>query len=319
MRRPGMMRRVSRNRTAFVPTATLLLLALAGRAQAPQQPPVAPAEADPIGEVVARVVAAEQKLRSVRVDLETTGELPSGLAVTTRGTLRVLRGEQPATRTTLAFTLGDAVRGEMDSAQTTAGILVYEDDPAFGQVYLRFDPEVVADLEWAGQVLRKSDLPGMADGRARTPLGSGMLEGLRRGFVFATDGRGNRAGDAGTWLVGTRRKGLDAEDPDLPVTDRVELFVRTRDQAVLEVVYHTGDKVSQRIVASKVEVDVELPVSEFQVDGRGQRLRHVRQHQPMWELVEDALRQAEARAEAEAAKIADEALRPPTVRPSKRS
>jgi site-specific recombinase XerC len=99
-------------------------------------------------------------------------------------------------------------------------------------------------------------------------------------------------------LIGTRRAGLDDQDPDLPLADRVDLFVRQRDRAVLEVNYRQAGKVLQHIEVVSLDLDLDLPAKVFVVDGRGQPLRDVKQHQPLWELVEQTLRRADAKAAA---------------------
>jgi len=282
---------------------TILVLALLGvpfvvpgRAQEPATPPPAPAQAGPIDEIVAAMRAAEQRARSIVVELTTSGQLPGGLALSTRGALHVLRGAQPAVHTVVEFSFADGLGGRAESAQTAAGIVLYEENPAFGELYLSLAPAVVADLEWAGEVLERADLPGMADSRAAAPLGSSMLADLQRHFDLAATERRDRNGEPGRWLAGARRAGLDDQDTELPLADRVELFVRDRDHALLEVTHHQGDKRLQQIVVQRLEVDVDIPAQTFEVDGRGQRLREVQLHLPMWDQIEQVLRQAEAKA-----------------------
>jgi hypothetical protein len=314
--------------------AAALFLLGALLAQSPPSPvvpgavaPTPAAAADPTAALVARMAAAEAKLRSAQLVMTTRGNLPGGLAVEVRGELRVLRGTQPALHTAFTYRFGDGFRGRAESAQTAAGIVTFHDDPAFGELYLRYDPTVVADLEWAGGVLQRSDLPGMADRRAGAPLGATVLAGLGRQFALAPDARRDRQGEAGTWLVGPRRSGLEGGQAeggsgDLPLADRVEAFVRERDLALLEVVHHQGEVVVQHLVVESLALDVELPAARFTVDGRGLRLRDVQEHAPSWEQVEQVLRQAEVRAEREAeasnAKLPAEPPRPPERRPSRR-
>ncbi|MBX3462463.1 MAG: hypothetical protein KF830_04790 [Planctomycetes bacterium] len=238
---------------------------------------------------------AEQRARSVVVEMSTTGQLPGGLELSTRGHLRVLRGTQPAVHAEVEFSFGDGLRGRVESAQTASGILLYEENPAFGELYLHLDPVVVADLEWAGQVLDRADLPGMADRRAAAPLGSGMLAELQRQFALELTDRRERQGEAGRWLQGRRRAGLD-DDGGGALADRVELFVRDRDQALLEMTQLLGDRPLQQLIVRRLEVDAALEPAQFTVDGRGQPLREVQQHPPMWDQIEQVVRQAEAKA-----------------------
>jgi hypothetical protein len=269
-----------------------------GIGQEPAVAPGEPAQPDPVTELVVAIEAAEAALSSVAMTLSTQQRMPGGFDVTTRGQLHVLRGTQPGSsrlHSRLDYAFSDGLHGQMETAQTPDGIVLFEEDPAFGAVLLRFSLAIVIDLEWAGEVLVRDDLPGMRDSRAGSPLGSGMIRGLLRSFDLAVDDRSERDGEAGTWLVGARKAGLDEQDPDLPVADRVELFVRGRDKALLAVRWFVGDDVVQSIVVAKIEVDGALPESTFVVGDRGLRPRDVELYPPMWEQIEQILRQAEAK------------------------
>lgn len=263
--------------------------------EAPKKPPVPP-QPDPLEGVVTAIRAAEQRAKSFRIELSTKGSLPSGLEFTTSGTVHVLRGAQPKLRTQVRCSFGNGLDSTLETAQTADGIVTYEDNPAFGEAFLRFPPALVADLEWAGDVLKRADVPGMRDRRADAPLGSAVLDSLRLHYAFVVTDRRERAGEAGQWLVGERRPGLGDQDVDLPLATRVEVFVRGKDHAVLDVLHYRLDEVLQRIEVKKLEVDVEIPDAVFSVDGRGQKLRDVEQYPPMRDLVERVLRQAESKA-----------------------
>jgi hypothetical protein len=195
------------------------------------------------------------------------------------------------------------------------------DDLAFGQVFVQVDAKTTADLEWAGRVLGREDLPGM-EPRAAAPLGSAVLAAAKRQFVLAVDKRTERAGEAGLWLAGPRRPGLDVQNPELAAADRVELFVRSKDNALLELKEYTGDVVSLHLVVDKLELDVELPGKLFEIDGGGQRPRPAKEYKPLWEQIEQACLEAEAKSEKDAeAKNKDLPLEKhvkPELRPSKR-
>jgi hypothetical protein len=279
----------TKNVLAFLLGAGLLVL----RAQEPQKPAAPAPEADAIAPIVAAIREAEKALTSARLELVTIGRLPGGLELSTRGVLHVLRGAQPALHTAVEFSFGDGIAGRMEAAQTNSGITVYEDDPVFGEIHVHIEPAIAADLEWAGTVLERADLPGMVDRRALAPLGSSMLEDLRRHFDLAVEARTEREGEAGQWLGGKSRGGLDEADPDLPLADRVELFVRQRDHALVEVKHLQGETVLQHIVVNKLELGLELPAATFVVDGRGEPLRAVQSYHPMWGHIEKVLLQAE--------------------------
>jgi|GEM_PF-4357048 len=243
---------------------------------------------------------AERALKSLRMTMKTSGTLPGGLRVSTSGELRVLRGAQPdaAVRrfSRLEYSFGEGVRGRLESAETADGIRIFEEDPAFGAVFLRLAPSVVRDLEWAGGVLERSDLPGMVDPRARAPLGSGLLLDMMRTFDLKVDDRKERAGVPGVWIVGARKDGLDEQDPDLPLADGVEVFVRAEDHALMVARYLVGADVSQEIQVERLEVDVALSDDDFVVEAHGVQIRSVQDHAPMWEQVEQVIERAEDKA-----------------------
>lgn len=292
-------------RTDVVTAGLLSLFAAALAAQTPatQAPP--PAAPDPIAETIAAMRKAEAELKSVQVEMHTKGLLPSGLAVSSKGVLRVLRGTQsPAPAGAAAVSqlhavveveFQDGVKSRSETAQTEDGITMAQSDPLVGDLLLRFDRKVVADLTWAGEVLERADLPGMKDRRASSPLGSTMVAELQRHYLLAVEPRTQRQGEVGVWLAGKRKPGLDADDPDLPVADRVELFVRTADHALLEVGMWQGETQVQHLVIDKLVVGVELSQKQFVVDGRGLKATDVQQFPPMWEQIEQVLKQAESK------------------------
>ncbi len=306
------------NRAVIVPVASVfasLVLGLGSAvAQETGKPPAAGREADPVEQLVATMRSAEQAAPSLRVVLKTEGLLPSGLSVTTEGTLRVLRGTQPGDapmlHSVVSIGFGDGLRGLVECSQTQNGIEIYEDNPAFGEVLVHLPAAIVTDLQWAGKVLERADLPGMADRRAEAPLGSGMVDDLRRQFALVMEPDGKRGADAGVWLRGERRVKVADLDPELPLADRVELFVRSKDHALLEVVHKQGDKVVQHIVVTELAVGEPLLPKDLRVDGRGQRVREVQQYLPLWEQIEEVLIKAESKADGKAGAEG--------VRPSKR-
>ena len=262
-------------------------------AQEPVPPPKPTAQPDPIEALVANLRAAERQAKSVRIELATRGSLPSGLEFQTSGTLHVLRGTHSKVRTAVAFSFANGIEGSAESATTAEGITIYESDPAFGEVLVHIAPAIVADLEWAGEVLRRSDLPGMRDARADSPFGSAMLDDLRTSFdLKVVADRKDRRGEPGTWLAGERRPGLGDQGVDLLLPTRVEVFLRQSDQAVLEVAHYEADKLVQHIDVKVLEVDVPIADTVFTVDPRGLPVRDVQKHAPMWILIEQALNQA---------------------------
>lgn len=292
--------------TASVLVSCASLLGTLTAQQAPKAAEKSPQGAE-VRALVEKMVAAERALKSLRMTMHTAGRLPGDLDVETSGELRVLRAEQPAAPaqrfTRFEYSFGDGLSGRLESAETPDGIRLFEEDPAFGAVFLRIGRSVVRDLEWAGRVLERSDLPGMVDARARAPLGSGLLADMLRTFDLEVDGRQERSGDKGVWVVGRRKAGLDEQNPDLPLADEVEVFVRSRDRALLLARYKFGGEMLQEIVVDALEVGAELGDDDFVVDGRGLRIRSVQDHAPLWEQIEQTLERAEEKA-------ADGELRP---------
>jgi len=266
-------------------------------AQDPAKEPKQDPQAVAIKGLVDSMVKAEGALTSLRLKMATLGKLPGGLDVTTRGELRVLRATQAGAATQLfsqlEYSFGDGMAGRLETARTKDGITMFEEDPAFGSVFLRIQPEVVRDLEWASGVLQKSDLPGMVDSRAQSPLGSGMVRDMSRVFDLAVAEDSKYGDHQGTWLRGGRKAGLDAQDPDLPLADRVEIFVRGRDHAMLLTRFYVGKDVVQELKIDELEVGAKLEAKDFVVDGHGERIRDVQEYAPMWEQISEAIAAAE--------------------------
>lgn len=295
-----MMRLMSMNRAALC--AVICSVSLIGTAVGQQpggKPAAAPQNAE-LSALVKSMVGAEQALTSLRMTMTTTGKLEGGLDVATQGELRVLRktqaGQAPQLFSQLQYSFGDGMRGRFVTSQTAEGIIMFEEDPAFGAVFLRIDPEIVTDLEWASGVLKKSDLPGMTDTRAQSPLGSGMVRDLSRIFDLAIAEDKKHDEHQGTWLRGARKAGLDAQDPDLPLADRVELFVRSADHALLMTRFFVGEDVVQELKVHTLELGAKFAAEDFTVDGHGERIRSVQEYAPMWQQIVEAIAKAERKA-----------------------
>lgn len=282
------------NRTVFV--AGALLVAVAGLVSA-QDPPKPPEQSPPpsaIDRLVETLRAAESAAKTVLLEMRTEGRYPGGATFETRGSLRVLRGTQPAVHSVVEFTFADGLSGRIESVKRPDGVWMLERNPTFGEVYLHLDAELVADLEWAGEVLAREDLPGMADSRAAAPLGSALVGDLARQYDLRELDRKDRDGQEGRWFGGDLRSGVLPEgDPDLPMADRVELFVRNPDQALLEVVHLKAGKALQRIAVQRLQVDAPMTLESFRIDPKGAKLREVRDFPPAWEQIQQLLKQAE--------------------------
>ena len=119
------------------------------------------------------------------------------------------------------------------------------------------------------------------------------MGGLARSGELAPGDDTKHGDHQGTWLRGARKAGLDAQDPDLPLADRVEVFVRGRDQAMLLARFFVGKDVVQELKVEQLKVGAELSAKDFAVDGHGERIRSVREYAPMWEQISEAIASAE--------------------------
>lgn len=299
--------RASMNRTAnrrlLAVTAALLGGVVLAPAAAGQEPVAKPQESV-AASLVAALQESEARVRTVRLELETSGRLDGGLSFTTRGTLRVLRAEQggaTAMHSLVEFEFADGLGGSMESLATKDGIVVLQQDPTFGEVCVRIDASVVADLEWAGTVLQKTDLPFQPDARGRAPLGSAMLADLARRFDLKASDKKDEALRKGRWFAGDRKKTEKLEDDgeDLPVSDRIEVFVRDADHALLDVVHFRSGEVVQRIHAVELVLDEEMKVESFRMRDPAKKPRDVREHAPMWQQIEQVLKRATAKSNGE--------------------
>jgi hypothetical protein len=164
----------------------------------------------------------------------------------------------------------------------------------------------------------------MKDRRVSAPLGSTMVAELQRHFLLAVDPRPQRQGEAGTWLAGKRKPGLDTDDPDLPVADRVEVFVRAADLALVSMRQLLGEQAVQTVTVEALQRDPELGGDAFVVAApvAGGKPKPVQQFAPLWESIQQACLDAEAKVEKAAAArnkdVPEGQQTSAEVRPSKR-
>src|SRR5262249_57349600 len=102
-----------------------------------------------------------------------------------------------------------------------------------------------------------------------------------------------RGGRAGRGWGGARRPGGNQEDDaHLPLADRVELFLRSPDNALFEIVYLQAGKPIQRIKVETLVVGEAMPLESFVLDTKGKKPRDVRGHDPEWEQIQQLLQGA---------------------------
>ena len=156
----------------------------------------------------------------------------------------------------------------------------------------------MGDLEWAGMVLEKTDLPFQGDPRGSAPLGSAMLSDLALRFDLQPIERPADPARNGRWFGGDRLKAAKIEEAgnELPISDRVEVFVREADNALLEVVHLRAGEIVQRIHVKLLVLDEPMPLDSFRMRDPSKKPRDVKDHPPMWQQIEQVLERAMARA-----------------------
>jgi hypothetical protein len=287
------------NRTVFARVLPSLLLGFVW-AQEPPAPAETKAKAGVMDEVVRAMRSAEAKATQVRLEMTTEGAMPGDLKFSTKGTMRVLRTEQgvlQAAHVALDCTFAGGIQSRMESVKTPDGLWTFEQNQTLGEVWLHYDKELLQDLEWAADVLQRSDLPGGKDARAAAPLGSEIVADLAQRYDLRVMRSRERNGQDGTWYGGDRKPSPGQEDDaDIPVADHVELFVRQQDTALLEVVYLQQQKPIQRIKVDQIVLGEAMPLSSFVLDTKGKKPKDVRDYPPEWEQIQQVLQSAKDKA-----------------------
>lgn len=290
------------NRTARIGlwiASAVAPLAAQGTATAPQDSTQSAA----IKEIAERLARLEASARSVSLDMATRGVYPGGSSFRTEGSIRVLDGTHFHVRT--IFHLGDDLTGRSEVVRTPDGVRMLDVDPTFGEVLLEIaggeSPEgddrapLLVQLDAASRVLGTDrDVPGVFGNRARTPLGAGLLAELDRSFALEVVGRGERQGVAGRRIEGRLRQG-EGGPAVPPLADRVELFVRDLDGALVHMAQFQGNQVLAEVEITRLELDTELDPASFVVDARGLKPRDVREHPPFWNEISKVLAEARGR------------------------
>lgn len=307
------------NRTAHAVLVCLCTGSLALLAQEPGKPAAAQSQGQELDQLVAAMQQAEAGLKTASLAMTTTGTYPGDLQFTTKGTLRVLLGAQPCLHTVMEFEFTSGMRGRLETVRTPEGAWMLEESPTYGQVFLSMDRATLEDIEWAAAVTKQGAMvPGGEASQARTPLGSQLLTGLRRSYDLKLLAKKDRDGQAGIWIGGDKRQGLDPGlESELLLADHVEVFVRTPDQAVTAVFYLQADgKVVQRILVDKLVVDEPMTAASFKLEVAGKKPKDVREHLPAWAPLDKLLGEAESKCKAEAEAKGRQAQA--EVRPSRR-
>ena len=287
------------NRTASQSSSALavLLSALAlplGVAGA--QEPDAKAQTPTPESVVAAMRAQEDAASSIVLALETTGRLAGGLTFAARGSVRVLRAAQPeasASHTVVDYDFGDGLSGRVESVETKDGLLTLQQDPTFGETFVRIDATVMKDLAWASDAEATGDAPFQAGPRARSPIGAELFADLALRFDLRLVDKPAPEGMKGAWWQGERKKAADSGDnADLPLADRVEAFVRDGDSVLMDVVYTQKGEVVQRVRVTNAVLGAPMQMASFRIDVDGKKPIDAKEHGPTWQQIEQTLQRA---------------------------
>jgi len=247
--------------------------------------------------VVAAMREREAAVKTVVLELETSGQLAGGLSFLVRGSLRVLRAEQreaSAVHTKVDYEFGDGLSGRVESVQTKDGILVLQQDPTFGESFVRIDAATVLDLEWAASTQKGSDTPFAPHPRSSSPLGADLFADLALRYDLRVADKPAPEGMSGTWWIGDRKKAKGLEDggADLPLADRVEAFVRADDLVLIDVQWQKSGEVMQRVLAKQAVLGGPLALSSFRLDAGGKKPVDAKDHPPTWQQIEQTLQRA---------------------------
>jgi len=246
--------------------------------------------------VVATMRAQEAAAKSIELAMETSGRLAGGLTFTARGSVRVLRAEQPeasASHTVVDYDFGDGLSGRVESVETRDGLVTLQQDPTFGETFVRIDATVMKDLAWASAADASADAPFQAGPRARSPIGAELFADLALRFDLRVADKPAPEGQKGVWWQGERKKAAEsADNTDLPLADRVEAFVRDGDSVLMDVVYTQNGEVVQRVRVTKAVLGADMQAASFRVEAGGKKPIDAKDHGPTWQQIEQVLQRA---------------------------
>ncbi|MGE0143840.1 MAG: hypothetical protein AB7I19_08000 [Planctomycetota bacterium] len=181
-------------------------------------------------DLIAVLRALEKDFRQVSMRIETTGVLPDGAKFRTEGSQRVLGATH--FHVTTRWDFGEGLEGETETVRTPDGVWMRERDPAQGTVFTRMDRSLMVRVDSANRALGGGMAAGPGAETAESPLGSRMIADLRAGFELTLRGPQEYDGSPVIVVAGPRRAGVE-DEMLAPEADFVEMFVRSRDGAVV--------------------------------------------------------------------------------------
>ncbi|MBK8976529.1 MAG: hypothetical protein IPM29_11480 [Planctomycetes bacterium] len=287
--------------TSLVPLALAALLAAGPRAQVvpelERQQQALPRAEDvtDLATLIGYVKAREHAVRTVSMDIHTEGVQPDGSRFSADGSLRVLGDTHIHMRTTIRF--GEGMWAATETVRTPAGMQMRESDPVQGEVFLSMDAATMARIDSASRALGDDGGPlGGDDGRARSPLGSAMLEDLAERFELTVEGPrvvdGRRA-----WVVAGPIRGGRSEDLELLGlgADRVDVLVREGDGAVVRMTQLRSGQPLLDVRIEHLELDQPMEPDEFVLSVRSDRVVDVLDHPPARAQIERLFEEARAK------------------------
>jgi hypothetical protein len=278
---------------------TLVTSALAfalGVAAAPAQQVPEPPEVASVAELVRLIQQREKTVESVAIAMRTKGTFPGEAGFETTGTLRVLDATHFHSSMRVGF--GDGMSSEFETLRTPDGVVMRESDPAQGEVFVRMDQALVADLESASKALGQAagtigvGAPDLSAG----PLGSVMLEDLAAQFDLQVSAP-RPVGEAPCWVVqGPRRADLSDDQAAFGPADQVDLVVRCADLAVIRMTQLAAGKPIVEVEILSLVVDQPMDPTSFSIAiPEKARVVAAMDHPPARAQIERVFAEAEAK------------------------
>jgi len=247
-----------------------------------------------VADLVAKMKEREKSVDSVLMEMVSRGSYPGGVGFEIKGTVRVLGKDHFSISNRMTF--DDDLSSELDRVVTPEGSWIRERDPAFGEVFLKIEPELMQKLERAQAELAVSgDVPATMDNPVKDPLGSAMLQSLNEHFDLTVQQRSIKGRDYFV-VNGPVRDAAPPSDPQMPVADRVELLVRAGDYAVVQMTQFEAGKELMQIEITRLELGVPMDPSSFVIHlPDGAHFIDVMEHPPAAVQIRQLLQDAETK------------------------
>lgn len=253
----------------------------------------APTQVKTVQDLVTKLREREKAVESVVLEIATSGSMPDGARVETRGTLRVLK--RTHFHSSMKVTFGNDMTAETETVKTPEGLAMREKDPSQGEIFLRMDRALLDRLNSATEALGRGAFMSPGADMANGPLGSIMLEDLDQQFQLEVSGPKMIDGQECWTVDGARRSDLAESTPFFGLADRVGLVVRRADCAVLRMTQFAEDRVIGEVRIEKLQLDLPLDEASFKIETPDSaRVLNVMDHPPAKAQIERVFAEAEA-------------------------